>query len=884
MKMAWFTPFAANSAIGKVSAQICAELAKTHCVDIWAPRTNKPISTDLRLIFFDGQLTKEKLDPYDTIVYNLGNFAGFHREIMEIAKRISGIVILHDRTMNSFWGQYCCVEEFGGNGNSGIEQYKKLLTAVNGALAEKALQAALDLHTYPFYDQEPLKGISMLEPCLQGAKGVFTHSAGFARELSSISNLPIEHAYLPCEIHSHPAEAKSLLPILNKARTDGRKILVSTGIVHPVKRIDRVTQVLMAHPEIAEKVCYLVIGGYGGEYGEELKRLSEQELKGCLHLLGYQPDDVMWAALDAADLSINLRYPNSEVCSLSLLEQMAVGKPVLTLDRGIYGEMPQDAVLRIRYEDEENGILQTLKALVQDQLDPQIGSRANAFIKTHCSTHAYCEALVRLIERIKTEPAASDLQNRIIQHIGSAMRALGIRESSLPATYASVTDQLARVLGGEECPSAQNQVLGIWIGFPYQIPALNREGISRLMSYLISSMLQYHPNVEIEVWCYSCNEEEVKIICSSVREEDGNRLKIITEKSWVKQLHVALSVANQVGSLDEHANNLVCAVRAASRASIFVPLIFYLDRIAEAGKRLCVPGYDMAVAGHYGEFLEKDPLYAARNSDLIWRAENLAAKGAEFFCNSEAVRQNEILRYIRNLKENHSRVVYLPANISQDMLQRLLPEKDLRKRFLLDTPYLFYPTQIRPYKNVATLLRAFHLLRERYPQLTLVLTGNPQDVPEVDALVQKYGANSSVKLTKNVSETELYSLYRYAAAVPVPSFFEGGFHYQAMEALSMETPIVLADIPIVAERIESLGFTKENCGLSLFAPMDEQELSEKLANVLENRAAASVRQKPFASKLLSYTWKEAAEQYYQLFFNMEEQSAADHRPCVVQNN
>ena len=41
-----------------------------------------------------------------------------------------------------------------------------------------------------------------------------------------------------------------------------------------------------------------------------------------------------------ADLFINLRKPNTEGSSASLVEQLDTGRPVVVLDSGCYGEVP----------------------------------------------------------------------------------------------------------------------------------------------------------------------------------------------------------------------------------------------------------------------------------------------------------------------------------------------------------------------------------------------------------------------------------------------------------------------------------------------------------------------------------------------------------------
>ena len=869
MKIAWFTPFVQTSAIGKVGAELCEELKKEHEVEIWTAHRDNLIETDVPVRTFVPGFDLNELSAYDAVIYNLGNFAGFHREIYDVSQRFPGVVILHDQTMAGFWGQYHCIPEFGGDDREGVEHYRQSAVAYYGAAAGQAVQQALESGQYPFYAHASMDGCSFLEPCVKGAKGVFTHAAFFADQLREIANIPTSYAYLPCRAPELAESDSALLhSLLAKARNEHKKLLVSTGIVHPVKQIDKIVQMLLEDSALAEKICYLVIGSCDGEYGERLKKLAENELRGSLYMLGYQPYAVMWEALRAADMAVNLRYPNSEVCSLSLLEQMSVGKAVMTLDTGIYGEVPADTVIRVSRSSILSEGKEILRALADDELEERIsrvGARAAEFVAQQCTAANYCKRLLQFIAELDEERALCELQNRVIRHVGTAMCQLRLNEAATPASYAAVIDRLAGVLGEKKMP-AENRTLGFWIGFPYYIPGLSREGISRLMGYMGSSLLRYHPDVSIEAWCYSANLEEMETIFASVREEDRSRIHFITEKNWAEALHVPQIIRNTVGEVNVTDDTLVHAVRAASKASVFVPIILYLDRITEAGKRICVPGYDMAAAEHYGAFVEKDKNYIARNLDYIWRTQNFAAYGSDFFCNSDTIRRTEILKYIPGLKDTKTHVIYLPANIPEYSYDGLMSESELREHFSITKAYLFYPTQIRPYKNVSTLVRAFVLLRKELPELKLVLTGHPKDVPEVEGLLNETGAYNDTILLHDVSERELYSLYRYAAAVPVPSMMEGGFPYQTMEGLWAESPVVTADIPVTRERILSLGFDPDDCGFALFPPEDPAALAGALKDVLADREAAVKRQLPFKRALFSYTWKEASDQYYKLFF------------------
>ena len=56
MKIAWFTPFSTDSAIGRCGNLIAGELEKQAEVHIWYPDTEKPRKTAVRVHSFPERL------------------------------------------------------------------------------------------------------------------------------------------------------------------------------------------------------------------------------------------------------------------------------------------------------------------------------------------------------------------------------------------------------------------------------------------------------------------------------------------------------------------------------------------------------------------------------------------------------------------------------------------------------------------------------------------------------------------------------------------------------------------------------------------------------------------------------------------------------------
>lgn len=862
MRIAWFTPFGTGSAIGMVSRQICEKLNETEDVEIWTVKSDSMIDTSVKTVTFKSSDDLERLNKYDFLIYNMGNFAGNHRDIYEVSQKYPGIVICHDQNMSGFFGQYYTFPEYGADPVNGTSAYTEHFRKYYGNAAAKEAENAVASGHYPVYDFQNLSRYDFINATINNSIGVFTHARFFCDRIKSYYNKAVAYTYLPCIPKKvEDCDDSTIKSIIREAKQNKKTVIVSNGIVHPVKHIDKLVSVLEDDPELAEKTVYLVIGSYGGEYGDKLAQSASGRLKGCLYMMNYQPYEVMDYALQNADLCVNLRYPNSEVCSLSLFEQMSFGKPVVVINSGVYGEMPDNAVIKLNYENVYEELRNVLVQAVNGSLSNSIGENARSFILDNCSIEKYCSNLLSYLSGIKDFNTINSFQERIINGFKRLNSELGITGAALPSTFDHNVNGLFDLMNYDESSSKKCDVIGVWAAFAYKVPNLNREGISKFMNYMISAMAsRYH--VSIEVWCYSFNEEEMRIIFSEIPKD---RIKFITEENWADVLDARADAVQAVGTIKENKDNLNVAARLASRADVMLPLIVYLDSVLGTGKRVFVPAHDMAVAYHFDDFVSKDKNYKFIQSDILSRAENLARNGAVFFSNSNTVREKQILKYVRCLRPENAHVVYLPVNIPEGIDENLLSETEVREKFGITGRYMFYPTQVRPYKNFILLIKALDLLKKRGIKISLVITGNLEDVPSVKEEAERLNIEKQIIKLNSVSEYELYSIYKYADATPVPSLFEGGFPWQACEALFMNVPLALSNIDVVDERIRVYGFEPDNCGLEIFDPYNETQLADCLERLLADRSRMVQKQRIFAEKLLQYSWDNAVDEYYRLF-------------------
>lgn len=154
----------------------------------------------------------------------------------------------------------------------------------------------------------------------------------------------------------------------------------------------------------------------------------------------------------------------------------------------------------------------------------------------------------------------------------------------------------------------------------------------------------------------------------------------------------------------------------------------------------------------------------------------------------------------------------------------------VRRRYGIAGDFILHVGSISRKKNLLTLLRAFHRLRQRGLAIKLVLAGRLYQKGH-DASLPKFLAGnefaSDVIFTGPVPEEDLPGLYRAASALAFPSLHEG-FGIVPLEAMACGVPVVSSPGGALEEVIE-------NGGWLLRDPSDDAELADALEMVLRDQ-------------------------------------------------
>jgi len=142
--------------------------------------------------------------------------------------------------------------------------------------------------------------------------------------------------------------------------------------------------------------------------------------------------------------------------------------------------------------------------------------------------------------------------------------------------------------------------------------------------------------------------------------------------------------------------------------------------------------------------------------------------------------------------EERVRVIHLGISDTFRPIEAARIEQ-FRKRHDLAAPYLLFVGNVKPHKNIATLLRAFSDVRVRYPELRLVFVGGKcLEDQALDQLARDLGITAFIRDLGRISEEDVLGAYNAAEMLVFPSLYEG-FGFPVLEAMACGVPTVVSN-------------------------------------------------------------------------------------------
>ncbi len=246
--------------------------------------------------------------------------------------------------------------------------------------------------------------------------------------------------------------------------------------------------------------------------------------------------------------------------------------------------------------------------------------------------------------------------------------------------------------------------------------------------------------------------------------------------------------------------------------------------------------------------------YGANSFDYLRWSTKYALENAKKIIAVSHFTKHELLNCYK-FDENKISVVHNGYN---DYLYKEINDKEfldgILKEYGIEQPYLFFIGRLEKKKNIAALIEAFAILRDKYKTLNykLVLVGDASyGYDEIKYMMREFDLVNDVITPGWLSEDVLPYIYAGADAFIFPSKYEG-FGIPLLQAMACGTPIAASrksSIPEVAG--DAAVYFNPEYSLSIAEAINDLLNDKKLSEGLSAKGLARVK---------NFSWKKCAKE------------------------
>ena len=213
--------------------------------------------------------------------------------------------------------------------------------------------------------------------------------------------------------------------------------------------------------------------------------------------------------------------------------------------------------------------------------------------------------------------------------------------------------------------------------------------------------------------------------------------------------------------------------------------------------------------------------------------------------------------------KNEPNVVYLSTLNDYDKATKKEVDDFLRK-INIKNDYILFASNNMPHKNLTNLLGAWYYIKQKFPNLKLIISGYGNNNIKLNVNSPYYAdhteeENCDVKSTGLLNDKEFSFLLQGAKIVINPSLCEAG-NGSGLDAWKLGVPVAMSDIPAFKNQIDNIGVKAE-----LFDPKNSKDIARAVIYLLENPDIANENVKISQEKINNYSWERVAEQYINIF-------------------
>jgi glycosyltransferase involved in cell wall biosynthesis len=437
VKVNWFSPLPpAKTEIAAYTARLLPALARQAEVTLWTDQAQWDRALEQHAPvrpYTPGKVTWPEINRADFGIYHLGNNLQFHGGIWEMAVAHPGLVVLHDLCMHHFFaGLFQRAEDddaddaaaedaTSAQGATGVTAYFDCMTRYYGEAGRSAADKFWNgLLPIDYMGEKYPLTLFAVEP----ARGVLVHTHQAFETLRAKDRWPLAYAPLP---YAGPPFDWDRLRAARELAAGQPYRLILFGHIWKNRRLEPLLRALaqFSHKDRFHLDVYGEL--WDRDYVARLVR--DLGITRLVALHGFVPEAVLEAALEAAHLAINLRYPTMGEASASQLRIWGHALPSLVTPVGWYAGLPETAVGFVRPEHEKADIQEHLHAFLHSPARYAVmGAEGRRILQENHDPDSYVRTLLDLTAnagRFRTGEVAHYLAGRAGAEMAAWTSALG---------------------------------------------------------------------------------------------------------------------------------------------------------------------------------------------------------------------------------------------------------------------------------------------------------------------------------------------------------------------------------------------------------------------------------------------------------------------------
>lgn len=387
------------------------------------------------------------------------------------------------------------------------------------------------------------------------------------------------------------------------------------------------------------------------------------------------------------------------------------------------------------------------------------------------------------------------------------------------------------------------------------LPTASTGGIKYLY-LLVQAIIKLKPNYQIKVW-----KDHLDPYLESLLIQKLSSLGV-TFESFDSRAFVEKKKCN-IKFINDLFNKLRKKRRLSKGLSpkvlndndlVFCPWPYNFDCPTTDAPIVCVP-HDFNYAHHFGI-----NTYGYENASII-RAQHKIW----FERSNPVVSTNFMAQELRNTFPNFNGDVSVAHLSKLNDFEKLTDEKveEIFTNYGINFNYILCANNTCYHKNLNILYGGYYHLKEKYPNLKLVMVGHG-----TEGFRGKSNSTQSIDIFQEdpdiiglglVSDEVLIALMQRASSVINSSLYEAG-NGSGLDAWGLGTPVAMSDIAPFREQLDVLGVKAQ-----LFDPQSSKDLAQAVIKIIENPEQTKEDVEISLNAINNYSWEKVAQKYITIF-------------------